>query len=148
MQHTRNLSAILLLAFCLVAGCASSKKAAEGVMAEGEKAAEEMMAHPLSGAWAYTLDTPQGVYTGVLNFASVDGVLSGTIIADDAPDQAAPLEDLMFDDETSKVKFKFDGGEFGAMTVDSAVEGDAMNGTLTVLSYGVDVSLTAKRKTP
>lgn len=148
MQHTRNLSAILLLAFCLVAGCASSKKAAEGVMAEGEKAAEEMMAHPLSGTWTYSLDTPQGVYTGVMNFTSVDGVLSGTIISDDAPEQVAPLEDLAYDADMSKVKFKFDGGEFGAMTVDSAVEGDAMNGILTVLSYGVDVSLTAERKTP
>lgn len=148
MQHTRNLSAILLLAFCLVAGCASSQKAADGVMAAGEQAAEEMMAHPLSGAWAYSLDTPQGVYTGVMNFTSVDGVLSGTIISDDAPEQVAPLEDLLYDADMSKVKFKFDGGEFGSMTVDSAVEGDAMNGILTVLSYGVDVTLTAERKTP
>ncbi|MEM8488377.1 MAG: hypothetical protein AAF564_22705 [Bacteroidota bacterium] len=148
MQHTRNLSAILLLAFCLIAGCASSKKAAEGVMAEGEKAAEEMMAHPLTGTWTYSLDTPQGVYTGVMSFASVDGVLSGTIISDDAPEQVSMLEDLSYDADMSKVKFKFDGGEFGAMTVDSAVEGDAMNGILTVLSYGVDVTLTAARKTP
>ncbi len=108
--------------------------------------AEEVMASPLVGTWTYTLDTPQGVYTGNMTFIEVDGVLSGTIVADDAPEQAAPLEDLVFDNEMSKVKFKFDGGEFGTMTVDSAVEGDEMNGSLTVVSYGVDVALTAKRK--
>ncbi len=115
-------------------------------MAEGEKAAEEMMAHPLNGMWTYSLDTPQGVYTGVMNFTAVDGVLSGTITSDDAPEQAAPMEDLAYDADMSKVTFKFDGGEFGAMTVDSKLEGDAMNGLLTVLSYGVDVTLTAERK--
>ncbi len=144
MQNYKRFSPILLLAFCLVAGCAGSQKAAE-TMAEAEPM---KAAHPLAGEWTYTLDTPQGVYTGVMAFTEVESMLNGTIISDDAPDQAAPLEDLTFNDETQELKFKFDGGEFGVMTVKTTLAGDNLDGLLTVLSYGVDVSMKAKRKMP
>ena len=147
MRIHKHLSPVLLLVFCLVAGCASSKKMAETPMADAEPMMEAEV-HPLTGAWTYTLDTPQGVYTGVMNFAEVESMLTGTISNDEAPDQAAPLEDLTYDAESGEVKFKFDGGEFGVMTVKTNVEGDNMDGLLTVLSYGVDVSIKATRKMP
>ena len=151
MQNFKHLSPVLLLAFCLVAGCASSKKAAETPMAAEEamdEAMPEKAMHPLAGEWTYTLDTPQGVYTGVMAFMEVESMLSGTIAADETPDQAAPLEELTFDPESNEVKFKFDVGEFGMMSVKSMLEGDNMDGMLTVHAYGVDVSIKAARKTP
>lgn len=139
MRYTRNITSLLLLAVFLFAGCAGSKKAAEEMV---------KAPHPLTGTWNYSLDTPQGVYTGVMTFAEIEDVLSGTITSDDQPDQTAVLEDLTFDNEMSKLKFKFDGGEFGTLSVNSTQEGDNMSGTMTIGAYGVDVALTAARKMP
>lgn len=75
-------------------------------------------------------------------------MLSGTITSDDQPDQAAPLQELAFNTEMSEVSFKFDGGEFGNMRVQSMLEGDAMKGTMNVGAYNVDVPLTASKKMP
>ncbi len=133
MQFTRNLTALLLFAFLLVSGCASSKKI-------------EKASHPLAGSWTYALDTPQGIYTGVMAFTEAGDLLSGTITSDDSPDQSSVLEDLMFDTEMSKLSFKFDGGEFGTLSVNTTLAGDSLDGTMTVGAYGVDVAMTAKKK--
>lgn len=139
MRYTRNITSLLLLSVFLFAGCAGTKKAAEEMV---------KAPHPLTGVWNYSLDTPQGVYTGVMTFAELESMLTGTITSDDQPDQTAALEDLSFDNEMSKLKFKFDGGEFGTLSVNSTMEGDKMNGTMTIGAYGVDVALTASRKMP
>ncbi len=122
-----------------MAGCAGSKKAVETAAPAP---------HPLTGVWAYSLDTPQGVYTGVMTFAEEERMLNGTIANDEQPDQVAVLEELSYDTEMSRVTFIFDGGEFGEMSVSSVLNGDQMEGMLTVGAYGVDVALTAARKMP
>ena len=99
MTQPRYRSLVLLLAATLIAGCAGSREAATDA-AEPAKAP-----HPLAGAWAYSIDSPQGVYTGTLVFTEAGDMLSGTIAATETPDQAGPLEELMFDGETSKVSF-------------------------------------------
>ena len=101
----------------------------------------------LAGIWMYSLDTPQGIYTGQIMFMEEGDVLNGSITSDDNPDEAAPLEEVVFDAEMSTVTFKFDGGEYGTMKVNSKLEGDKMMGTMNVGAYGVDVSLEATRKT-
>ena len=135
MLNTRTFTPLLLLVFCLMAGCAGTKKAAKAP-------------HPLSGNWAYSLDTPQGTFTGVMTFAEAESMLSGTITGDEQPGQTAQLEDITFDGDMSEVKFKFDGGEYGTMTVSSVLDGDKLDGLLNVGAYGVDVALTASRKMP
>ncbi len=134
MHKIYKVAPALFLMVLFLAGCAGSKKATAP--------------HPLAGAWEYSLDTPQGVYTGIMKFEETDGVLSGTITSDDQPDQAAPLMDLAFNAEMSEVSFKFDGGEYGNMRVQSMLDGDALKGTMNVGAYNVDVPLTASKKMP
>ena len=107
----------------------------------------EVKPHVLAGAWAYSLDTPQGVYTGVMKFMEGENGLTGTIAADDNPELAAPMQDLVYDKETSKLSFNFDGGEFGKLSVSTKLADDKLSGMMNVGAYGVDVSMTASRKT-
>ena len=129
----RSVLSTTLLALLLTAGCASSKKMAKEP-------------HVLAGAWLYSLDTPEGVYTGEIMFMEVASVLQGTITSNDTPDQSVPLEDVVYDAEMATVTFKFDGGQYGTMRVKTKLEGDNMMGTMNVGAYGVDVSLEASRK--
>ncbi len=75
MQKLRYAS--LLLAALLIAGCAGSKEAAKAP-------------HPLAGAWDWSVDTPQGVFAGILTITEVDDMLAGTIGAAESPDQTGP----------------------------------------------------------
>ena len=128
------LSVLVLLVIFIVAGCASTKETAKE-------------SHVLAGDWAYTLDTPQGMYTGVMKLMEGEEGLSGTIAADDNPDQVAPLRNLMFDEAMSKLSFDFDGGEYGTMKVSTTLSEGKLMGMMNVGAYGVDVSMTASRKT-
>ena len=136
MLRSRYATLTLCLAVLLMAGCASSK---EAVM--------EKAPHPLAGAWDWSVDTPQGVFTGVLTFADVDDMLSGTIAAAEAPEETAPLEEIMFDTEMSKLTFDFDNPEFGLMKVTLTLEGDALTGVMNVTQMGADVPMMCARKT-
>ena len=131
MQKLRYAS--LLLAALLIAGCAGSKEAAKAP-------------HPLAGAWDWSVDTPQGVFTGVLTFTEVEDMLGGMIAGAQAPDETAPLEELLFDSEMSKVTFTYDSGEFGIMNVTLTLDGDALNGIMNVTQFGAEVPMTASRK--
>ena len=122
------------IALLLVAGCAGSREAAQAP-------------HPLVGNWEYTLDTPQGVYTGLLTFTESEEGLAGMIHLDETPiEEAAPMEELAFDSETMQLTYSFDGGEFGRMSVTMTLEGDNMDGLMTVHQFGVDVPLVAARQ--
>ena len=140
MLQSRYTLLTLILIALLMAGCAGSKEAAM-------EAAEPAKApHPLTGAWDYSLDTPQGVFTGILTFAETGDMLNGTIAQSQTPDQVASLEELMFDSDMSKVTFKFDSGEYGIMLVSLTLDGDALNGQMNVTQFGVDVPMTCLRK--
>lgn len=148
----KKTSLFLLLALFVLGGCTGSKKAATDMMDSTADAAAEMAEpmvqnemHPLVGAWDYSVDTPQGVYTGILTIMdSADGLM-GKIAQSEQPDLAAPVDELMFDGDNSSTTFTFDSGEFGIMKVKLKLAGDAMDGVMTVTSYGVDVPMTAKR---
>ncbi|MBX2820033.1 MAG: hypothetical protein KTR29_10145 [Rhodothermaceae bacterium] len=124
---------LVVIALMFIAGCASTKKVAEEP-------------HVLAGEWAYSLDTPQGVYTGVMKFMEEESGLAGMIAADENPEQFAPLENLMFDSEMSKLTFQFDGGEYGTMKVNTTLTEGKLTGMMNVGAFGVDVSLVASRK--
>ena len=103
--------------------------------------------HPLAGNWDYTLDTPQGVYTGVLTFTESDEGLAGTIDMADSPiGSEVVVEELVFDSETMQVTYSFDSGEFGMMSVTLTLDGDNLDGLMTVHQFGIDVPLAAQRQ--
>ncbi len=134
MLRTRYAPFALVLAVLLMAGCAGSKEAAQAP-------------HPLAGAWDWSVDSPQGIYTGVLTFAEAEGMLSGTIAGSEDLTQTLPLEEVMYDSEMSKVTFSFNNPEFGMMNVSLTLDGDALDGLLNVVQMGADVPMTCKRKT-
>ncbi len=134
MNLFRSLLAVLVVAG--MAGCAGSRDMAT------------QAPHPLEGAWSYTLDSPQGVFTGTLTFADGDVGLTGEIAMDDAPVEASlALTDVAFDGETMQLTFSFDSGDYGVMEVSLALDGDTLNGTMKVVDFGLDVPLAASRKT-
>ncbi len=131
MQKLRYAS--LLLAALFIAGCAGSKEAAKAP-------------HPLAGAWGWSVDTPNGVVHGVLTFTEVEDMLAGTIGSEQAPGEVAPLEEILFDSETSNVTFSYDSGEYGIMNVTLTLDGDALNGMMNVTQFGVDIAFNSSRK--
>ena len=143
------------MALFVVGGCSGSKEAATDAMDMAGDAAEmagdmaETTAvkamHPAVGAWDYSIDTPQGVFTGILTVMESGEGLMGHIAQTEQPDQTAPVDALMFDGDSSNMTFSFDSGEYGIMKVKLQLDGDAMNGVMTVTSYGVDVPMVAKR---
>ncbi|MDE2730394.1 MAG: hypothetical protein OXI38_03240 [Bacteroidota bacterium] len=123
----------LLLIAAMLAGCVGSRQA--------------QAPHPLVGNWAYSLDTPQGVYTGTIVFSESDEVLAGTIGMDDSPvGDTMAMEELVFDSETMQVSYTFDSGEFGVMSVTLTLDGDSLDGLMTVHQFGIDVPLVAQRE--
>jgi len=108
----------LLLSVLLFAGCASTKKAAE---------------HPLSGMWDYAVDTPEGVYNGVISITEAEGSLVGSITSD-ALSGTMDLTDLAFAD--NKLSFKFDSGQYGVLDLNVTVDGNSFNGAISVPGIG------------
>lgn len=138
-------TALIVLLILFVSACAGSRETA--MEPETEPAMEPAEAvHPLVGDWNYDVDTPQGVYSGLLSFAMTDGMLGGTIVGDEQPEQAASLTDLVFDAEASTVTFDFDGGEFGTMSISLTLGEEGLNGLLKVTQYGVEAPMSATRK--
>lgn len=118
----------LFLSVLVIAGCASTKKAAE---------------HPLAGMWEYSVDTPEGVYEGLITLAEMDGNLMGTLTSD-ALDGTVELNNIMFD-ENNKLAFKFDGGQFGMLDLNVTVNGDTFDGAITVPGVG-DLPVNGSKK--
>ena len=118
MKRVSYASLTILITATLIGGCALFGKAAKEP-------------HPLEGAWDYSIDTPQGVFSGVLAFTEVEDVLSGTITSEG---QEFTLEDLMFEEST--VSFTWDTGQYGVVSVSAAVDDDAFDGSLDAPSVG------------
>ena len=126
-------TATTFVAALLLAGCAVTRSAAP-----------ESEPHPLEGDWDYTLDTPQGVYTGIFNFEVAEDGLAGTVMQEGGAEPAI-LEELAFDDMAGTATFSFDSGEYGIMVVHLTLEEDAMSGLLTALDFAVDLPIVANR---
>ena len=131
MTNPRLLPLLLILALTLTAGCAGSRKAAKE-------------AHPLVGTWAYTIDTPQGIYKGFLLFTEVDDMLQGAITGEVQEDGGVPLEKITFEENT--LTCDYENPEYGRMTLKVALEGDNLGGNMTVHAFSVDVPFMAVRK--
>ncbi len=111
----------------LFAGCASTKKAAP---------------HPLAGMWDYSVDTPDGTYSGVVSITEVEGSLVGNITSDALPGKM-DLTGLMFED--NHVSFKFDSGEYGLLQFEADIMDDKLNGNIIVDGFG-EMPVTGQKK--
>lgn len=130
MKRILNLTFTLMLFAGLLAGCAGSKKMAAP--------------HPLSGMWDYAVDTPDGIYRGVVVIAETEDGLSGTIAGDGLSGDIA-LDGLTYED--NQVNFSFDGGnQFGTLVFQANVLDDQMDGTISVEGIG-DLPVTGEKKT-
>ncbi len=120
----------------LIAGCAGSGKTAMD---------SEPPPHPLAGDWMYSVDTPQGMYTGTVKFSTEGDSLVGAVVMDMAPEDEIPFG-AVYDDETGQVSFSFDSGEFGVMDVELLLEDGALAGQQFVRDYSMHLDVTATRK--
>lgn len=127
MKRFLNASLILFVAAGLFAGCASTKKAAP---------------HPLAGMWDYSVDTPDGTYSGVVSIVEVEGSLVGNITSDALPGKM-DLTGLTFED--NHVSFKFDSGEYGVLQFEADVMDDKLNGNIMIDGFG-EMPVTGQKK--
>jgi len=101
--------------------------------------AEPSTEHPLNGNWDYSVDTPDGIYTGILKFEQdAEGMLMGNISASETPELSSPLNDLVFDAETSTTMCNFDSGEFGIIHLTMTLGDAGLEGTVSVPTVGMD----------
>lgn len=128
MKRILSMSTVFMLTIGLFAGCAGSKKAAAP--------------HPLAGMWDYSVDTPEGTYTGVVTITEAEDGLIGSI-TNDALAGSMDISDLAFADD--KLTFVFDSGQFGMISFSVDVAKDMFDGTINVPDFG-DMPVSGKRK--
>ena len=129
MKRVLNISFICLMAVVFAAGCASSKKMAEP--------------HPLAGMWDFSVDTPQGVYNGVVSIMEGEDGLMGTM-TNEALSGTIDLSGITF--ENNQVSFKFDTGEYGMATFSADVMDNKINGAISLDGVG-EMPVSGQKKT-
>lgn len=140
---------IVLIAFSLSFGCASSKKTASDNTATApasmekpaEKPASDMaMAHPAVGEWDYIIrDLPDGDTKGTLSIKNEGGKYVGTIQSEQG---SIPLKNLVIENKALKsASFNAQGYDIG---MSGTFEGDAFTGKISAAGY--NFPMTAKRQ--
>ena len=130
MQNIYALSSLFLL--FILGGCAST----------GGLSSEES---PVAGDWTYSIDSPQGIYTGTLMIAQGDSGLEISLAQEDNPEAIVDAYSVEFDEEAQSLSFSFDNPEFGAMHVSLVLGEEGLSGGIHVVQFGVDLPLTATR---
>ncbi len=133
MQNTCTLFA--LFSVLLLGGCASI----------GGLSSEDS---PVAGNWDYSVDSPQGVYTGTLMIVQGDSGLEVSLAEEgqeDNPEAAIRAVSVEFDEETQTLSFSFDNPEYGTMNVSLVLGEEGLSGVLHAVQFGVDLPLMATR---
>lgn len=120
---------LVLLGLCLFIGCSGLKKAQQ---------------HPLVGMWAYSIDTPQGILTGMLSVTEADGQLAG-VFRSDSDGTETTLDAIIF--EEGAFSLEMTSAQYGKITAQATLEGDTFDGTMDVVEFGVtDMAFTGTRQ--
>lgn len=133
MQKRYTLFALFLCLF--LGGCASI----------GGLSSEES---PVVGDWDYSIDSPQGIYTGVLMIAQGNSGLEISLAEEgqeDNPEAVIKSDSVEFDEETQTLSFSFENPEYGRMNVSLVLDEEGLSGVLHAVQFGVDAPLTATR---
>ncbi|MXX97687.1 MAG: hypothetical protein F4065_05010 [Rhodothermaceae bacterium] len=110
----------------------------------GELSTEES---PVAGDWTYSIDSPQGIYTGTLMIVQGDSleVSLAEEGQEDNPEEIISAYSVEFDEETQTLSFSFDNPEFGTMHVSLVLGEEGLSGGIHVVQFGVDLPLMATR---
>ena len=122
-------SATLFFVVALLAGCAGTRQAADP-------------ADALVGTWAYTVETPEGDYSGQLTFEKIAGDLTGTVTSE-ALSNPADLEDIAFDG--TQLTFQVYTPQYGRVSADITVSDDDMSGAMSIPGTGGPMPLRGSR---
>ena len=145
-SSVRLTGALILL--LVAAGCAGSRDMAmePEMPAEPEPMEEAAPMLPIVGDWQWSLDTPDGTYTGALIFSMEGDSLMGAVTLDVSP-QDSLYFGAMYNEADSLATFSYDSGEFGMMDVELKLDGsDTLRGTQFVRDYSMPLDLAATRK--
>lgn len=83
------------------------------------------------GNWNLNLSTPQGDIEGLLALSGTEDNLTGAVRFNVDPNPPMiPVDELVYGD--GKISFRFDSGTFGIIPVEATLDGENLNGTLTV----------------
>ena len=88
------------------------------------------------GTWSYTLETPQGEFSGTITFEGDQSGLEGTFTGPDGEEQA--LEAISFDGTTLSFTVPSDGGSPLSVTV--TVQEDTFEGSASVRGQSLSIS--------
>jgi hypothetical protein len=83
------------------------------------------------GEWAYTLETPEGGFNGVITIAESEGALRG-VISSDLGDPLT-LQNVRMSNDTLYFQAT---GEFGVMTGTAVLNADALQGQISLADFG------------
>lgn len=133
-SHVTLFPLLVLIVGGLLAGCASSRKAAEPALSP-------------NGNWDYVIaNTPQGDARGTIAINDEEDGLSGEMYVD-ILSQSAPVRDVAFQDSMLTFNVSFDAdGQVIDCKADMKLLGDTMEGNFDVAGFGI-FKLTASRVT-
>lgn len=100
------------------------------------------------GDWNYSIDSPQGIYTGMLMIVEGDSGLEISLAEEgqeDNPEAVIRADSVEFDEEAQTLSFSFDNPEYGRMNVSLVLGEEGGSGVLHVVQFGVDIPMTATR---
>ncbi|MCY4224685.1 MAG: hypothetical protein OXF06_07590 [Bacteroidetes bacterium] len=134
-MRTLHFSIIVLLVV-VTARCAST----------GEMASDEPTS-PVSGMWDYSIDAPQGLFTGNLEMIPQEDGLAVHILQEgQQADDALMADSVAFDEETQMLTFSFENPEYGMMNVTLTLDDQGvLNGVLHAVQYTVDAPMVVTR---
>lgn len=102
--------------------------------------------HPLVGVWSYSIDSPQGIITGQMTVTEVEGELAG-VFRSDVDNVETVLDALSFEEDVFMMAMT--STQYGKITAQATLEGDAFEGTMDVVEFGVTgMSFTGMRLEP
>lgn len=103
----------------------------------GGSASSATVLKALEGKWSYTIETPDQARNGHFNFSDGNGVLSGTISNDDISSGDGELDGIVLDGKSVSFTYDFDmGGQMMTLEFDLTLDGDSMEGNVTVGQFG------------
>jgi imidazolonepropionase-like amidohydrolase len=91
----------------------------------------------LVGTWNYSIESPDGKREGNFEFTQDSSELKGTITGEDITSGNEELEGIVLDGNTVSFTFDFDmGGQIMALEFDLKIDGESLQGTVTVGEFG------------
>ena len=96
------------------------------------------------GTWDWSVDSPDGTFTGTVTVEGPADALTGYMTSDEGGDQKLPLSEVKLEGDI--LMFSFDNPDYGSMMVKGTIDGDKIDSMLNVVNMGVDLPMKMTRK--